>query len=63
MISQIPGVKGYDIFADTLFDAEKVSAEITPQSPVNITRMVGGWQVNGYILQPWHFFKIDKSSV
>ena len=62
LLSKMPDVEGYSIFPDNSYDPDKISAEISSQSPPDITRTIGGQQINGYILQPWHFIEISKVS-
>ena len=62
LLSGMPDVKRYRIYPDRAFDPDRISAALSPDSPPDATRMVGDWQVNGYILQPWHFIEINKLS-
>ena len=55
-----PGVKSVIVVPDRDFDPAKLSADAESRADVpDITRMMNGWQVNGYILQPWHFIQIE----
>lgn len=55
-----PNVKSVSIIPDTDFDPAKLSADAVERADVpDITRMMNGWQVNGYILQPWHFVQVE----
>lgn len=56
ILEGIPRVKEFEIKSDTDFDATRINqdAEIYERSD-NPTRTLAGWQVNGYILQPWCF--------
>ena len=60
LLSGMPDVKRHRIYPDRAFDPDRISAELSLDSPPDATRMIGDWQVNGYILQPWHFIEIDK---
>ena len=62
LLSKIPDIEGYSILPDNFYDPDKISAEASLHSPPDTTRMIGGWQVNGYILQPWYFIEITKVS-
>ena len=61
LIDQLPGVKSYSIVPDEEFEPSAIDREAQRENaPPDVTRMVAGWQVNGYILQPWHFIQITK---
>lgn len=61
LLSKMPEVVDYEIFPDNFYDPDNISSEMYPHAPPDKTQIVGGWQVNGYILQPWHFVRITKS--
>lgn len=61
LISGLPGVQKFEITPDDQFDPAHITRETTREdASINTTRMIGGWQVNGYILEPWAFILIDK---
>jgi ubiquinone/menaquinone biosynthesis C-methylase UbiE len=62
IVSKLPGVKNLRIEPDSDYDPgaiEAAAAKIVGPGAVNATRMLGGWQVNGYIMQPWCFVEIE----
>lgn len=59
LLRKIPGVEGWNITPDTDFDPARITAAVSEQPDAeDITKMLGGWQVNTYILQPWAFIKV-----
>jgi ubiquinone/menaquinone biosynthesis C-methylase UbiE len=59
LLRQIPRVESWDITPDTDFDPVRIAAAVGEQpGAFDITEMLGGWQVNTYILQPWSFIKV-----
>lgn len=60
LLKGIPGVQKFQIYPDTEYDPQNIEAELTSESPPDATRIIGGLQINGYILQPWHFIEISK---
>jgi len=54
------GIKNVQIVDDTEFKPKNINKAIgeQPNAP-SVTRMLDKWQVNGYILEPWSFIKID----
>jgi SAM-dependent methyltransferase len=61
LLARLPDIAGYKIVKDGDFEPMNLTIESrrTEAAP-DTTEMIGGWQVNGYILQPWHFVLIDK---
>ncbi|MFH1478602.1 MAG: class I SAM-dependent methyltransferase [Candidatus Omnitrophota bacterium] len=59
MLSRLPGIRKWEIIADNDFDPKSISKDFKRGSLQNTTKMIGDWQVNGYILQPWAFIKIN----
>ena len=52
-------IKSYKLIKDTNFKAKNISQSISDHdNAYDITTMLGKWQVNGYILQPWTFLII-----
>ncbi len=58
LLSSIPDVNRWEITPDNDFNPELISANAEQSKAQNVTKMIGGWQVNGYILQPWVFIKV-----
>ena len=63
LISKMPGVAGYRIYADEDFDVARIDSEEYPETPPDKTSTIDGWQVNGNILMPWHFIEITKKEI
>lgn len=62
LLASLPRVAGWEISPDRSFDARLIEQAAQDQGgAMNATRMLGGWQVNGYILQPWAFVRITLS--
>jgi ubiquinone/menaquinone biosynthesis C-methylase UbiE len=62
LIDNIPCVQRCTIEVDRDFNSHAIEAAAAHQTGAeNPTRMLGGWQVNGCILQPWCFIKIELS--
>lgn len=59
LLASIPGVKSYSIVEDRTYNPDDLRAALVSQPGGNRTRLIDGWQVNGYILQPWHFVFIE----
>jgi len=59
ILGKIPRVTDVRFIPDTFFDAGRFTAEkeLYAKSP-DATTILDGWQVNGYILQPWHFVEV-----
>lgn len=56
------GAKKVEIYPDTDFIPENIVSgvhEYTDKDASDVTTMLGEYQVNGYILQPWAFVKIQ----
>jgi len=58
LLSGMPDVNGWEIVPDNDFDPKLISANAEQSRLHNVTRIIGDWQVNGYILQPWVFIKV-----
>lgn len=56
LVEKVPRVTNLAIGSDDDFDARAI--ETSPEAR-NMTRVVGGMQVSGYLLQPWSFLEID----
>lgn len=63
LLTRMPRVVGYRILQDTWVDTARIAADLSRQTRLNATHLIDGWQVNGYILQPWHFVCIDVAGV
>ncbi len=61
LLVKSPRVKGYRIVPDKDYDPGEFATAQASQTAVNKTRLIDGWQVNGYILLPWHFVLIELS--
>ena len=59
ILSGNPRVNEVRFTPDTFYDADKITTEKAEYANApDATTILGGWQVNGYILQPWHFVEI-----
>jgi ubiquinone/menaquinone biosynthesis C-methylase UbiE len=60
LLSQISVVRKWQIVADRDFDKDRImeAAREQPNVP-DVTVIIGDWQVNGYILQPWCFIEVE----
>ncbi len=55
------GINNIEFVEDTDFKRDNIEAAVSEQSNVkNVTRIIGKWQVNTFVLQPWTFIKIFK---
>lgn len=52
-------VSKWQIDADTDFDKKRIEASAAEHKNIDATYILGDYQVNGYILQPWSIVKID----
>jgi SAM-dependent methyltransferase len=60
ILRAIPAVKSFEIETDTDFDPARIEASVAEfEGHHSATRMLGEWQRNGYILQPWAFVHIE----
>jgi ubiquinone/menaquinone biosynthesis C-methylase UbiE len=60
ILRSIPGVKSFKLETDTDFDPARIEASVAEfEGHPSATRMLGEWQRNGYILQPWTFIHIE----
>jgi SAM-dependent methyltransferase len=56
-----PAVRKFRILPDHDFNRRALTADAKRQgAAVNSTRVLGDWQVNGCILQPWQFVVVEK---
>jgi SAM-dependent methyltransferase len=56
-----PAVREFRILPDRNFDPQALLADANRHhASNNATRIMDEWQVNGCILQPWHFVVVDK---
>jgi ubiquinone/menaquinone biosynthesis C-methylase UbiE len=59
LLAKNPRVGDVRFIPDTFFDAQKITAgQAVYSGAPDATTILGGWQVNGYILQPWNFVEI-----
>jgi ubiquinone/menaquinone biosynthesis C-methylase UbiE len=55
------GISNVEFVDDKDFKPKNIEAAASEQAEANnVTRMIGNWQVNTYILQPWTFIKAFK---
>jgi len=60
ILDGIPRVKSYSFKEDDDFDPSMINKSVDDHSEAkNATKMLGDWQVNHYILQPWSFVEIE----
>ena len=62
LLSELPSVIDYHVIPDDSFDHKRIDADATGDAPPDATKMIGDWQVNGYILPPWSFIHIIKKN-
>lgn len=61
LLQSIENLKGFEIVVDNNYDPKQIEAEKNREdSAPDTTTIVDGWQVNGYVLQPWCFIEICK---
>lgn len=59
VLKGIGRVQAIEIAEDRDFDPVRIQAAAAEQPlAANVTTMHAGWQVNGYVLQPWAFVKV-----
>ena len=52
-------IKNFEIVEDKDFKKENIQAAIKEQADEHdVTKILGDWQINVYIMQPWAFIKI-----
>lgn len=58
----LQGVENLRIWPDQDFSPDAFKTDDWPdeEKPANITKIVAGLQVNGYILEPWAFIQADR---
>jgi ubiquinone/menaquinone biosynthesis C-methylase UbiE len=59
LLSSDPKAKSWDIVDDTEFDKRRIEESAKEHAEANATRIVGDYQVNGYILQPWAILTVS----
>ena len=59
LLSANPKVKSWNIVEDKDFDKARIEASAREHADNNASRIVGDYQVNGYILQPWAIITIS----
>jgi SAM-dependent methyltransferase len=63
LLTENPAVREFRILPDRNFDPQALLADVNRHNASNnATRIMGEWQVNGCILQPWHFVVATKNS-
>jgi ubiquinone/menaquinone biosynthesis C-methylase UbiE len=60
LLSQIDGIESFKIYPDNSYDSANIASEEREDFTPDQTGMLGGWQINGYVLLPWHFIEIFK---
>lgn len=58
LLSSDPKIKSFDIADDIEFDKARIEESAKEHAESNATRIVGDYQVNGYILQPWAILSV-----
>lgn len=62
LIAHLPDISHCELVRDDQYNPSRLEAEAEREGAApDTTQMIGGWQVNGYVLQPWCFISIDKS--
>ena len=59
VLTSLPRVRSHEIAPDADFDPASLDAAQSLHAAANKTRLVGGWQVNGYVLLPWQFVSVE----
>jgi hypothetical protein len=59
LLSENSKVTSSDIVEDKDFDKARIEASAADHAENNASRIVGDYQVNGYILQPWAIIMIS----
>ena len=59
LVSNLPGITNSQIVPDYDYDPEALGSDkwSGQVKPGDLTEVIAGWQVNGYILEPWAFVK------
>ncbi|NCJ07073.1 methyltransferase domain-containing protein [Synechococcales cyanobacterium C] len=53
-------VNNFQIIKDVFFDPQNIESSTSEHRDAhNVTKIIGDFQVNGYIIQPWKFLKIN----
>jgi len=61
LIARVPGISHWELVRDDQYNPQNLTAETERAGAApDTTQMIGDWQVNGYILQPWCIISIDK---
>ncbi len=62
LVGRIPGVGKWTITRDNDFDPARILASTSDHNgAIDASGILGGYQVNGYILQPWSVLEISLS--
>lgn len=60
LLSRIPAVRSWRITPEQDFDKNRIMEDSREHDKAfGMTTILGDWQVNGYILQPWAFVEIE----
>ena len=62
LLSMISDVASFEITADDRYEPNALTQAAEQNRAPDATYMIGRWQVNGYILQPWCFVKVVKEA-
>jgi ubiquinone/menaquinone biosynthesis C-methylase UbiE len=63
ILSQLPDIRSYSLELDREFDAGNIDGSLGKDSTgARPTTTIGGYQVNGCILLPWHFLTVVKQA-
>ena len=59
LCSTLPGLASFRVVPDRDYDPQALGADKWSDQvkPGDLTEVIAGWQVNGYILEPWAFVK------
>jgi len=63
VLRSIPRVRRVDMTVDRAYSPERIEAAAQDSGAANATRIVGDWQVNGYVLEPWQFVHAELDPV
>jgi ubiquinone/menaquinone biosynthesis C-methylase UbiE len=63
LCSALDGMTRVEITPDIDFDPDAFASEKRPShnTAADITTVLGGWQINNYVLQPWAFIKLWRT--
>ena len=63
LLGEIPNARSWRVVPDRDFDKARIMEAATVQKDApDVTLVIGDWQVNGYVLQPWVFVEVEIES-